>query len=472
MLKFVGYSVFTFILFFQHGCGDQSSYTDEPLKSISERKDDTSSTSTTSTVSVADQTQQSKSFNGILVDGYIKDATVCLDLNKNNECEEAEPKTTTNEDGEFSFSNILVDENSTLNFLAYGGVDTSTQKPFHETFNLNTTYDTLSESSLVISPITDLVSHYFLNQYDQSYLDLADAESKVSDMLQISETQLYTDPMKSIEIFTKSQEIQHTKLLIETIAKKYYSLNPSYDELELIDMIKKELLLQEFDIQRTLIALEIKLSIEFDQNVEEFVVAQKTELERCLNNLSSDTSLSISNLNRLQKAIDLAQQQAYDAILNADENSTLEVFELGVTSDTITQTNFDSSYALLDEQACNTSDGYMKMGNDSSINAASVDELNGVRINSNYTLSEDLDMSQVNIFYKPLEGSITNSVAVIFGDKYYFVYDEAWTQNTSRTIYVQTPKNEDGLHSCYRYELSSINTSEIKATKVFRYSEL
>jgi hypothetical protein len=63
---------------------------------------------------------------GRLIDGYIREATVCLDNNANGYCDENEPKATTDILGAYTISSDAY--NTSL--LAYGGVDIATQKEF------------------------------------------------------------------------------------------------------------------------------------------------------------------------------------------------------------------------------------------------------------------------------------------------------------------------------------------------------
>lgn len=86
---------------------------------------------------------------GRLIDGYIREATVCLDDNANGYCDESEPKTTTDMLGAYTISADAY--NASL--LAYGGVDTATQKEF------KVVYCAPAESS-VITALTTML--YFM----------------------------------------------------------------------------------------------------------------------------------------------------------------------------------------------------------------------------------------------------------------------------------------------------------------------
>ena len=447
--------IFIFILIFLSACGDESNYDNTPLSE--------------------NNSNQSKSIKlgGTLVDGYIKGATVCIDLDHNNICDISEPNVLTDDNGTFGFQSRLFSEDSLINILASGGVDTSTQKNFNEQLQTVLSAHALEQNaSVIISPITDLVSLSFLNNNGEDALDLSDAKTSVSDMFDITISQVDEDPMKDINIFTISQEIQHTKLLIKTLCEKNLGSISASQEIELLDDIKKEILEQNLNAERIMISLEVKLSLDFEENEKTFVKEQAEELKNTLNALSKDTSLSIDNLNRLQKSLDIKQQEAYDMLLAADANTTLEVLDLNITSESITQTPFNTTNAIHDPQACMETNGYMKLSNSSISESLSEDADNQISVKSNYPSTDSLDMSEVIIFYPPLENEKTGSVALLFGDAHYFVYDEAWTQNSNRTVYIQTPKDDGGLHACFRYELDTILTSDVQVTKVFSYLEL
>jgi hypothetical protein len=445
------YAFFVLVSIFLSACGDESSYDNSP---------------------VAQSTTKELDLSGVLVDGYIQDATVCLDSNKNDLCDADEASDTTDSNGKFDFANQTLSSNSLINILAYGGTDTSTQKIFNEKFKTILDVSELDENStLIVSPITDLVSHSFSSLNGEDALDLSDAKTNVADLFDITTTQVDEDPMKNIDLFAISQEIQHTKLLIETLCLKSLGTLSDAQKLELVNNIKKEILQQNLNAERIIIALEVKLSLSFNDNAKTFVKAQAEELKNTLNALSKDTSLSLENLNRLQKSLDLKQQEAYDMLLASDENTTLEVLDLNITTESITQTPFDTTNATYDEQACKTTNGYISLSNAYIAQSLSEDSTNEISIKSNYAAGETLDLSEVKVYYPELEGSATGSVALVFGENYYFVYDEAWTQNSNKTIYIQTP-NDDGLQTCYRYELNTISTSDIYPTKVFSYIEL
>ncbi len=104
---------------------------------------------------VSESSVSTNALTGTLIDGYIREATVCLDYNDNGYCDDNEPETTTDMLGAYTISSDLL--NASL--LAYGGVDTATQKDFR------LVYFAPKESSVITSLTTIL---YFMEKNSTS----------------------------------------------------------------------------------------------------------------------------------------------------------------------------------------------------------------------------------------------------------------------------------------------------------------
>ncbi|MCW8837400.1 MAG: hypothetical protein OQK11_01735, partial [Thiovulaceae bacterium] len=209
-------------------------------------------------------------------------------------------------------------------------------------------------------------------------------------------------------------------------------------------------------------------------NEVEFVIAQAQELRNTLNSLSKDTSLSVDNLNRLQMSLDIKQDEVHALLYDANESSTLEVIPIDITTESLTQTIFNTTNAELDEGACTTDNGYnykVSYGFEAPTSMAE-DLINGIAIKTRLELGESVDDAKVTMYYPSLQNTETADMVVVFEEDYYFTFDEAWLDNSNKTIYIMTPKDDRGLYNCYRYELDSSSASNISATKVFRYTEL
>jgi len=121
---------------------------------------------------------------GLVVDGYIKEATVFLDLNDDGELSANEPSSTTDENGSFSL-NYDGTDNPTL--VSVGGIDVDTNRPFEGRLKAP-----LESEDLNITPITTIISEY-MRDMNQS-IDVA--KSKISGTLGIPSESLFKDPIK------------------------------------------------------------------------------------------------------------------------------------------------------------------------------------------------------------------------------------------------------------------------------------
>jgi len=327
--------------------------------------------------------------------------------------------------------------------------------------------------NIIISPITDLVATSFFNTVDKDLLSLNDAKGIVSDVLQITQQEIYKDPMKDIRLFITSQNIQQTKHLIQTATNKSVgSTLQLNEEVMLEDDIKEELINLNLEIDKVLVAMEIKLNSTINENEKIFIIKQLAELKDTLNTLSQDTSLDIDNLNRLQESVHKSLLESNELLLNADSNTTLEIVELNITTESITQSMFNTTYAILDEQACLAENGFNMLDNNAFKSERSNDLDNSISIKSDFAAGSNIEESEVKIFYPKLENSSKDDRVIVFQDGYYFVFDKAWIDNTNKTVYTMTPKEENGSYSCYRFELNFTTANNISGTKVFRYTDI
>ena len=144
------------------------------------------------------------SIRGKAIDGYLKDAVVCLDLNKDGYCQaSSEPLTTTLDDGSFILP-VSEADRAHENFdeallLVFGGVDVDTGKDFRGKL-----YAPNDGSELLnVSPITTLVAKNLEKELKaERKLTRAEikeriklARQKVADALEIDEDQVGLDPV-------------------------------------------------------------------------------------------------------------------------------------------------------------------------------------------------------------------------------------------------------------------------------------
>ncbi|WP_456389735.1 Ig-like domain-containing protein [Hydrogenimonas sp.] len=133
--------------------------------------------------------------NGKVVDGYIKDAHVFADKNKNEQEDAGEANTTTDANGDFSFQAGVVEVGDFI--YAYGGVDLATDLPFKG--RLSAVYD---GTAYIVSPQTSMMAALVKNGKS-----IEEAKKRVAQALGIDESKVMADPMKDADAFFASQQI-------------------------------------------------------------------------------------------------------------------------------------------------------------------------------------------------------------------------------------------------------------------------
>ncbi len=172
---------------------------------------------------------KTSSVSGTVVDGYISGASVCLDINKNGICDTNEVTTTTLPDGSFSFSEAEFDGERFIQIISSGGTDTATNKSFDA--ELTYILDTHSSTQgLMITPLTDLVAVSFILSSAKDESSLNSSKKNIADEYKISVNDLQKDPMQSVSLFAKAQEVQQMKALINTTLVKAAGENLSNEE--------------------------------------------------------------------------------------------------------------------------------------------------------------------------------------------------------------------------------------------------
>ncbi|MBF0264736.1 MAG: hypothetical protein HQL46_05645 [Gammaproteobacteria bacterium] len=90
---------------------------------------------------------------GTASDGYLQQAIVCLDFNANSLCDEGEPNSLTDEEGNYSLVLTKEQQKSLANIIAYDGIDSDTGMPFDGILQAPN-----DGSSIHITPITTIVT--------------------------------------------------------------------------------------------------------------------------------------------------------------------------------------------------------------------------------------------------------------------------------------------------------------------------
>ncbi len=150
---------------------------------------------------------------GVIVDGYIRGSSVCLDENLNGLCDLGEKSTISNGKGWVSFDEV---ESKLAVIIASKGVDTATNTTFDSTLKkvVSVNLD-ISENSFIVSPLTTLVAKDFLGSLDKSLEQLDSSRQKIATILSISADNLDKDPMRDKTTFLASQKVFQISQLLE-----------------------------------------------------------------------------------------------------------------------------------------------------------------------------------------------------------------------------------------------------------------
>lgn len=420
------------------------------------------------------------SLNGVTVDSYLSGATVCIDLNKDGVCSATEVNTTTTQDGKFSFSDVNRSGNDYASLLTVGGTDSATNKVFYDELRtiLNKQNILLD---IVITPLTDLTAISFLSSPMQDSKALNNSRQIVADAFTIVPTDLDKDPMQNINLFLKVQELQYIKNLLQNITSISLGENAAtYDKKYIFSEIKKMLLTQiqegnwsTLDFYIVLAAMEIKFNVTIPSQAKDYLVSNIAQFRSMLTTIASDTRLKVEMLDRLQIFLEIIiGDQSIGALVSKQYNFQISSIEPDTFYSFITQTDFNTTDAIYDKRACLKNSIYNSIEDSSLIPSYVGDTENGIYINSLLPFDLNIEKTNMRLFYPLLKVKKINENTIFSANNYYIAFDQAWVFNNDRKVYIQTPKDSNGLHECYRLDLSSKITSELVATKVFRYSTL
>lgn len=136
--------------------------------------------------------------------------------------------------------------------------------------------------------------------------------------------------------------------------------------------------------------------------------------------------------------------------------------------DVSTGAGFSKKDAVKDPNAC-IANGTFKYIEDSSFDPNSVaDHANGLELASQYPYSANVNGTKVVLYYPTLGLKLLGKSVNVYEANYRLTFDKAWSSSKNSSVYIRTPKDSKGIHSCYRYELSSLSGAGITRTKVYR----
>ena len=178
---------------------------------------------------------KSTKISGYAVDGYLKFATVCLDINKDGYCQDIEPMTSTKENGSFTLE-IKPEVQKQDGFdeamlLVYGGVDVDTGDDFKGKL-----LAPADSKEISVTPLTTIVAKMVQEDIkgkgdlskDEIKQKIEDAKAKVAEALDIDVEDLTKDPV--------ALKDTNPKLIIEALkiqkAIEAYKVDGNSDDIE------------------------------------------------------------------------------------------------------------------------------------------------------------------------------------------------------------------------------------------------
>ncbi len=183
---------------------------------------------------------------GKVVDGYIKDAKVCLDINNNERCDDDEPTTISDENGSY---HIYSDKNISIksSIIAYGGTDIDSDEPFKATLKTSIKSKHLTPLSTLVQELmsTHNISEDKAKDLVANALDI-DTNSVLEDpimKLHNGEELLLKANLKVLKVAELVAELNSTSTMdknIKKIADKIYNNKSLEEGIEELDDTTKE----------------------------------------------------------------------------------------------------------------------------------------------------------------------------------------------------------------------------------------
>lgn len=294
-------------------------------------------------------TEELINFSGTAVDGYIANATVCLDTNINGVCDTTEPTTTTDANGDFSFDRVRIRRGTLYPIIASGGTDLATGNPF--VGELKNIYDAndVRTGGLTVSPLTDLAATAFINSSTKDATTLTSLKTNIAKVLNLDLADIDGDPMTSANIFAKTQEIQQIKALIESSTTKATGALSENEAVQMRKDITASIMEQiqldatnnstSINIGETITKVETKTSVTIPTNETTFISSQMITIKEQLDIMANETDLSklTEHQNSLEEKVALAKTN----IENASESD--EIVVVGFTDSENTSDNGNGS---------------------------------------------------------------------------------------------------------------------------------
>lgn len=261
------------------------------------------------------------SLHGYVIDGYMKQASICVDINLNQSCDTNDPITHSAADGSFSFSKIQTTEAFIL-LIASGGIDTTSNQAYQGKLHYITSIDTDFSHPIYMTPLKDLVATQFLASKPPAFLLPSSYLNGINETLfRAFKAQDKQSPMLDKNYFLANQNIEVTKRILLGGVRNELGItehSSAYTVLQsdishAIAKQRYESPSQSMDTEHILGNLESRQSISLSPALRQFLSEQissnQAVFER-MHNISIDTQ----RLEEIQRSIDLDMKPVYEIL--------------------------------------------------------------------------------------------------------------------------------------------------------------
>jgi hypothetical protein len=160
-------------------------------------------------------TSLTSSLTGATVDGYLQGATVFLDLNNDRQWSAGEPKTTTDEKGQYTLDTTAIESVTNRYVVVTGGIDSDTGYAFQGRLIAQVEN---AASGQVVTPLTTLAYAMVAQNLAP---DIDAAKAQIAKVLGLSAGDLTLDPLKYLDtkpaIYANEVALQEAVQLIAAV---------------------------------------------------------------------------------------------------------------------------------------------------------------------------------------------------------------------------------------------------------------
>lgn len=247
-------------------------------------------------------------YSGVVADGYIDGATVCLDLDGNGTCDATDPQGVTDANGKYTLS-TTVTLPSTAKILAYGGTDTYTGESFSG--KLQSPLDLKDGTSNHLTPLTTLVAAYLDNN---STATTSGALSQVATAFGVDASMIKGDPFAKLSTGTTDEKPKASDAIkkayaVQKAVEMFKAAAPTLSEKEIFKAIAKAGTVDVDSIaskNTTLNGLSVSKKVKIKDVVD------------AISAMSINSTSTLDDLKKKQKAIQVATE-----IVNSNGTTTI-----------------------------------------------------------------------------------------------------------------------------------------------------